>query len=74
MATKREEKLRRQDEDEHIFRAIKNRNFVAALLMLFQAVRGVTICKHGSMTSYRPCDLCEAELELGLGWSPEDDQ
>jgi hypothetical protein len=57
------ERLRRQAEDERIYRAIKTGDWRTALMELFRDVRQVRICKHGNMTDYQQCPQCDAELD-----------
>ena len=57
------ERLRRQAEDERIYRAIKTGDWRTALMELFRDVRQVRICTHGNMTDYQRCPQCDAELD-----------
>ena len=57
------ERLRRQAEDERIYRAIRTGDWRTALMELFRDVRQVRICKHGNMTDYQRCAQCDAELD-----------
>jgi hypothetical protein len=57
--------LRRQAEDERIYRAIKTGDWRTALMDLFRDVRQVRICKHGNMTDYQQCDAEIDDLMSG---------
>lgn len=57
------ERLKRQEEDERIYRAIKTGDWRTVLMELFKEVRQVSICEHGNMTDYQPCPQCEVELD-----------
>ena len=57
------ERYREREKDEDIYRAIKTGDWRTALIELLKEVRHVDICKHGNMTDYQPCPLCDAEFD-----------
>jgi hypothetical protein len=57
------ERLERKEKDDEIYRAIKTGDYRTALMELFKEVRQVDICKHGNMTTYQQCPLCDAEFD-----------
>jgi hypothetical protein len=73
MGVDRIERMRRQEEDERLFRAIKGGDWRTALMELFKEARQVHICKHGNITNYQPCPQCDAEIDE---WTrtPDDDE
>ncbi len=61
------ERFKRQMEDEDLFTAIKNGDYRTVLTEIFKQMRGVEICKHSNITTYRPCPQCAEEVDrLGL--------
>jgi hypothetical protein len=67
------ERWKRQAENERLLRAIKTGDYRAALMALFVEVRRVEICKHGNITDYQPCPLCDAELDEWMR-APDEDE
>lgn len=63
MGIDRIERMKRQAEDERLFRAIKTGDYRTALTELFKEVRQVDICRHGNMTTHQQCPQCADEID-----------